>query len=234
VIEDADGRVIDLHALRTTLGTQLARAGVAPQIAQRIMRHSDYKTTLRHYTILGLTDTAAAMDRLPGVGTPETERQAATGTHDATPAPAPVISTDDPQRYPQQLTPQLGRGGQRRGAATHVDAEPATSAPNQENIGKTSPVCDQARHGATLRIESSGRNSMVECQPSKRTPYVGSAESVSTYDNAQATPSDSPSKSGAESPADPELARLVAAWPDLPPAIRAGILAMVKASGQGE
>ena len=55
---EPDGWVIDLHALRTTLGTQLARAGVAPQIAQRIMRHADYRTTLKHYTVLGLADTA--------------------------------------------------------------------------------------------------------------------------------------------------------------------------------
>ena len=34
-------------------------------------------------------------------------------------------------------------------------------------------------------------------------------------------------------PTDPELAAVVAAWPDLPPAIRAGIVAMVGASGGG-
>ncbi len=31
-------------------------------------------------------------------------------------------------------------------------------------------------------------------------------------------------------PTDPDLARLVAVWADLPPAIRAGIVAMVKAT----
>ncbi|MFG0284267.1 MAG: tyrosine-type recombinase/integrase [Phycisphaerales bacterium JB039] len=61
VTEDTEGRVIDLHALRTTLGTKLARAGVAPQIAQRIMRHGDYRTTMKHYTVLELTDMAAAL-----------------------------------------------------------------------------------------------------------------------------------------------------------------------------
>ena len=61
---DANGRVADLHALRTTLGTMLAREGVAPQIAQKIMRHADYRTTLKHYTSLGLSDTAAALGRL--------------------------------------------------------------------------------------------------------------------------------------------------------------------------
>ncbi len=67
VAEDEQGRVADLHALRMTLGTSLARAGVAPQVAQRMMRHSDYKTTLNHYTSLGLRDIAAAVDALPGV-----------------------------------------------------------------------------------------------------------------------------------------------------------------------
>jgi integrase len=63
---DALGRVADLHGLRATLGTRLARAGVAPQVAQRIMRHSDYRTTLKHYTMLSLADTTAAMHQLPG------------------------------------------------------------------------------------------------------------------------------------------------------------------------
>ncbi len=78
---DAEGRVADLHALRTTLGTRLARAGVAPQLAQKIMRHGDYRTTMRHYTVLGLHDTAAAMDRLAGMDAMQAAE--ATGTHDA-------------------------------------------------------------------------------------------------------------------------------------------------------
>lgn len=82
VTEDAEGRSIDLHSLRTTLGTALARAGVAPQAAQRIMRHSDYKTTLKSDTVLGLYDTAAAMDRLPGIAR-EREAAAPTGTTDS-------------------------------------------------------------------------------------------------------------------------------------------------------
>jgi hypothetical protein len=63
---DEQGRVTDLHGLRATLGTRLARAGIAPQVAQRIMRHADYRTTLKHYTMLSLADTTAAMHLLPG------------------------------------------------------------------------------------------------------------------------------------------------------------------------
>ena len=102
VVEDDEGRVIDLHALRTTLGTQLARAGVTPQVAQRIMRHSDYRTTLKHYTVLGLVDTSAAMDRLPGVAR-ERQAQAATGTTDSAPL--------DHQLFPQQLGRETARNG---------------------------------------------------------------------------------------------------------------------------
>jgi hypothetical protein len=56
--------VIDLHSLRTTLGTTLAREGVAPQIAQRILRHRDYRTTLKHYTVLELEDTSRGLAKV--------------------------------------------------------------------------------------------------------------------------------------------------------------------------
>ena len=75
--EDDEGRVADLHSLRTTLGTRLARAGVIPQVAQRIMRHANYATTMKHYLVLGLTDSSDAIDRLPPVGH---EPMRATGT----------------------------------------------------------------------------------------------------------------------------------------------------------
>ncbi|MCH8507822.1 MAG: tyrosine-type recombinase/integrase [Phycisphaerales bacterium] len=81
VTDDEDGRVIDLHALRTTLGTLLARAGVAPQIAQRVMRHGDYRTTLTHYTVLGLADVAKAVDALPTIRPGADQAERATGTH---------------------------------------------------------------------------------------------------------------------------------------------------------
>jgi hypothetical protein len=87
--------VIDLHALRTTLGTQLARAGVAPQIAQRIMRHSDYKTTLTHYTVLGLTDTSRAVEALPAIRAHDDGSERATGKTGRA-----ERGDHDPQLYP--------------------------------------------------------------------------------------------------------------------------------------
>jgi len=61
---DDQGRVVDLHSLRATLATNLARMGVAPQLTQKLMRHADYRTTLRAYTVLRVDDTAAALASL--------------------------------------------------------------------------------------------------------------------------------------------------------------------------
>ncbi len=80
-----DGHIADLHALRTTLGTDLARNSVAPQIAQKIMRHANYQTTLQHYTVLGLTDTAGALAQLPDVAL---QSAAMTGTDGVAPVRA--------------------------------------------------------------------------------------------------------------------------------------------------
>ena len=77
--EDADGRIADLHALRATLGTMLARQGVTPQVAQRLLRHSDYRTTLSHYTVLTLADSARAIE---SIELPRVNEAKATGTTD--------------------------------------------------------------------------------------------------------------------------------------------------------
>ncbi len=65
---DETGRVVDFHALRTTFGTNLARGGVALQLAQRLMRHSDPKLTSSVYTVLSRDDERAAIAVLPEVG----------------------------------------------------------------------------------------------------------------------------------------------------------------------
>jgi hypothetical protein len=74
------------------------------------MRHSDYRTTLRHYTVLGLSDTAGAVARLPDIGHEDTAERA-TGT---------AGRESDPQRYCQQL----GRESERSGAAGRGESGP--------------------------------------------------------------------------------------------------------------
>lgn len=85
---DDAGRVIDIHGLRHTFITNLARAGVAPQLAQRLARHSDVRLTLGVYSHLGLVDLAGALAKLPDLTREATASEVATGTEgDDHPAP---------------------------------------------------------------------------------------------------------------------------------------------------
>ena len=84
---DERGRTLDIHALRHTFGTHLSKAGVAPRMAQALMRHSDIDLTMNVYTDPTLLDGHGALDALPSMavnGNPSTEceRQPATGTDD--------------------------------------------------------------------------------------------------------------------------------------------------------
>jgi len=64
--QDKAGRFLDFHSLRHTFGTNLARAGVAPKVAQELMRHSDVNLTLGIYTHIEMSDLAGAVEKLPG------------------------------------------------------------------------------------------------------------------------------------------------------------------------
>jgi integrase len=59
-----DEGVADLHALRVTYATMLARAGVSLVQAQKLMRHSDPKLTSVIYTRLRLDDAHEAVARI--------------------------------------------------------------------------------------------------------------------------------------------------------------------------
>ena len=77
-----EGQRIDFLALRTTLVTQLVRAGVTLATAQRLARHSTPALTAKNYTRLELSDLAGSVAILTAPSSsPET--LAATGTDDA-------------------------------------------------------------------------------------------------------------------------------------------------------
>jgi integrase len=61
---DSEGRRVDIHALRVTFGTRLARAGVPLMRAVELMRHSDPRLTQRVYVDLGLDDASSELERL--------------------------------------------------------------------------------------------------------------------------------------------------------------------------
>ena len=60
-----DGRTVDVHSLRRTFGTLLARARVPLTTAQRLMRHSTPELTARLFIDVEPIDIADALDKLP-------------------------------------------------------------------------------------------------------------------------------------------------------------------------
>jgi len=63
--KDERGNKTDFHALRTTYCTMMVSTGVAPRVAQELMRHSDMKLTMKNYTDASLLPTASAVRGLP-------------------------------------------------------------------------------------------------------------------------------------------------------------------------
>lgn len=58
---------MDVHYLRHTFATLLARNGVSPGVAQKLMRHGDIRLTMNTCTHLELADTAGAVAALPAI-----------------------------------------------------------------------------------------------------------------------------------------------------------------------
>jgi integrase len=97
---DERGRTLDVHALRTTFGTLLSRAGVPLRTAQAAMRHSDPSLTANVYTDPRLLDVSGALDSLPSLSldpkpVETAERARATGTYDLRAVALHVALTGD-------------------------------------------------------------------------------------------------------------------------------------------
>ncbi len=63
--EDEEGRRVNIHALRHTFATRLARSGVGLVEAQKLLGHSDPKLTARVYTHLEVDQLRDAIAKLP-------------------------------------------------------------------------------------------------------------------------------------------------------------------------
>ena len=82
-------------------------------------------------------------------------------------------------------------------------------------------------------LRHAGVAQLVERQLPKRTSAPVKPDASNTCDSGPATDSSRRSSRDADSTPDDDLQRVIAAWPALPEAIRAGILAMVKAATGG-
>jgi integrase len=59
---------VDIHALRRTAGTRLARHAVPLATVSAIMGHSDVRLTQRYYIDLRIGDTKKAVEGVPEIG----------------------------------------------------------------------------------------------------------------------------------------------------------------------
>lgn len=107
---DESGKVLDFHALRHTIITNLARSGVHPKVAQQLARHSTITLTMDRYSHTVMGELAEALDRLPDLGNEVPARQPATGT-DGTSLPISL-----PKSLPIQAA---SNGGVDRPAVPH-------------------------------------------------------------------------------------------------------------------
>jgi integrase len=74
---DAQGRKLDIHALRHSFASRLARRGVPLQMAQKLLGHSDPKLTARIYTHIEVEDLRDAVEAIPqGLGSAAARRDA--------------------------------------------------------------------------------------------------------------------------------------------------------------
>ena len=98
--DDRD-KTVDIHSLRKTFNTWLAMAGVAPRIAQELMRHQDIKLTMGAYMDPALFDLSAAVEALPPM-------------HQSTPAMhRPMHQTDGSGVHP--MSTDVNEGGDKDG-----------------------------------------------------------------------------------------------------------------------
>ncbi len=99
---DGAGCVVDIHALRHTFGTLLAKSGVSLQVAQRAMRHSTPLMTANVYTHLQLEDVSAAVEKLPKMS-PALGAAARVESNPALPNVAPNVAPKS-EKYWESMT----------------------------------------------------------------------------------------------------------------------------------
>ncbi len=66
IAAEQNGEVVDMHALRTTFGTMLARKNVPLALAQKLLRHCDPRLTSNIYTVAQLADLSREIEKLGG------------------------------------------------------------------------------------------------------------------------------------------------------------------------
>ena len=219
---DESGRVYDFHSLRCQLATLADRAGASPRTVQRMMRHSTLALTDR-YTRPRAADLDAVAASLPTFRPPApAEPLAATGT-------AGHIDHIGNRSF---LLHSYSADGNSRNQSDSV----VMACQNEHFSTNEKPLVSKG-FDATGRVLSA---TVASSGGGTRTPDT---RIMIPLETATQGASRKPLRVESEKPhtyaipipgnLSPDLAAVVDAWPSLPEAIRAGILAMVRAAEKG-
>ena len=123
---DAEGKRMDLHALRHTFQMLLTLNGSLPRVTMELMRHSDMKLTTKTYTDAGKLPTAATVNALPSLlknskqgtpqGTPVSTLLPVSGRHGMSRSGTPNENQDEPGLL---INTGFGRDASRIVTASH-------------------------------------------------------------------------------------------------------------------
>ena len=197
VKRDERGRTLDVHALRTTFGTMLSKAGVSPRTAQAAMRHSRIDLTMNVYTDPTLLDVAGAVESLPNIMpmVPIATYLQATGTHDpfSSELPPELPPTFDSEGRNRRFVSQNGKMGKNCGGALEV---PIVGENHEKTLGiiEKPRVFEGVTNGTRTRDlrshnpnpspvlcnENTSRNSKLppELPPAKNNQYLETCKSI--------------------------------------------------------
>jgi hypothetical protein len=223
--QDASGRFFDFHSLRCELATLADAAGVSPRVVQKMMRHSKLEMTGR-YTRPRAVDIDAAASMLPSLK-PEGDRPealAATGT-DPRPVPGPGATENATEAILDVCNLDASQGL----------ASISTRKVNPLVEGSSpSPVIDaRTRDAAQGSAQTPSLTVVSVPSPAGHSRHSSRKDTHRDAPNSTPTATQNATRELPEAlPADPDLTAVIAAWDRLPAAVKAGIVAMVKAASQ--
>lgn len=158
---DAQGLVVDFHALRHTFITNLAQGGVHPKTAQALARHSTITLTMDRYSHSNRADEARALSALPDLSPTFAGRNGAViGTKSSASGSAESGGPEDSEGDPGRRNGSFR--GEERTAVKHGKNDenpmaPVGFEPTLPDEGKRilSPLRLPFRHGA-VEVEFTG------------------------------------------------------------------------------
>jgi hypothetical protein len=208
---DAAERVIDLYSLRHTFVTNLVKGGASVKACQTLARHSTPMLTLGTYTHLELADLKQA---LPAPNLVQPVAALATGTDDARAHTDGVHGTAN-GAFAQGFQGPVGAHAGRPHGGLAVNPEAPQPLHFQVDMTRSGP----SGHGRSGKPPKGLEPSTLALQKRLQAPETRAQSCDGAVDGTL------PSAA-----ADSDLQTVMAAWANLPQAIRAGIVALVQAS----